>query len=139
MTANPSKPGEREVQHRTLSGLEVKELYTKQDIEGLDYERDLGEPGSYPFTRGPYPNMYRGRLWTRRQIAGFGTAQATNQRYRFLLEPGALIESLYGEPETGVEEAWEAEIKRRVGDLDARSVETVPWSAVRDRLFRGFE
>ncbi len=52
---------------------------------------------------------------------------------------GALIESLHGEPETGVEEAWEAEIKRRVADLDARSVETVPWSAVRDRLFRGFE
>ncbi len=52
---------------------------------------------------------------------------------------GALIESLHGEPETGVEEAWEAEIKRRIADLDARSVETVPWSAVRDRLFRGFE
>ena len=52
---------------------------------------------------------------------------------------GALIESLHGEPETGVGEAWEAEIKRRVADLDARSVETVPWSAVRDRLFRGFE
>ncbi len=52
---------------------------------------------------------------------------------------GALIESLHGEPETGVEEAWEAEIKRRVGELDARSVETVPWSAVRARLFRGFE
>ncbi len=52
---------------------------------------------------------------------------------------GALIESLHGEPETGVEEAWEAEIKRRVADLDARSVETVPWSAVRDRLFRDFE
>ena len=51
---------------------------------------------------------------------------------------GALIESLHGEPETGVEEAWEAEIKRRVAELDAHSVETVPWSAVRDRLFRGF-
>ncbi|MCI0879354.1 MAG: addiction module protein [Chloroflexi bacterium] len=52
---------------------------------------------------------------------------------------GALIESLHGEPEAGVDEAWEAEIKRRVADLDARSVEMVPWSAVRDRLFRGFE
>ncbi len=52
---------------------------------------------------------------------------------------GALIESLHGEPEAGVDEAWEAEIKRRVADLDARSVETVPWSAVRERLFRGFE
>ena len=52
---------------------------------------------------------------------------------------GALIESLHGEPETGVEEAWEAEIKRRVADLDARLVETAPWSAVRESLFRGFE
>ena len=52
---------------------------------------------------------------------------------------GALIESLHGEPEAGVEEAWEAEIKRRVAELDTRSVETVPWSAVRDRLFCGFE
>ena len=52
---------------------------------------------------------------------------------------GALIESLHGEPEAGVDEAWEAEIKRRVAELDARSVETVPWSVVRERLFRGFE
>lgn len=52
---------------------------------------------------------------------------------------GALIESLHGEPEAGMEEAWEAEIKRRVAELDARSVETVPWSEVRERLFRGFE
>ena len=52
---------------------------------------------------------------------------------------GALIESLHGEPETGVEEAWEAEIERRVAELDARSVESVPWSAVRERLFRGFK
>ncbi len=52
---------------------------------------------------------------------------------------GALIESLHGEPDAGVGEAWEAEIKRRVANLDARSVETVPWSAVRERLFRGFE
>lgn len=88
MTANDGGPGEDEVQRRTLSGLEVKEVYTNQDLVGLDYERDLGAPGSYPFTRGPYTNMYRGRLWTRRQIAGFGTAQATNQRYRFLLEHG---------------------------------------------------
>ena len=88
MASNSGGPENREKEHRTLSGLEVKELYTQADVSGLDYDRDLGEPGAYPFTRGPYPNMYRGRLWTRRQIAGFGTAQATNQRYRFLLEHG---------------------------------------------------
>jgi methylmalonyl-CoA mutase N-terminal domain/subunit len=86
MTVNPGGPEQN--QHRTLSGLEVKELYTQADVEGFDYDRDLGVPGAYPFTRGPYSNMYRGRLWTRRQIAGFGTPQATNQRYRFLLEHG---------------------------------------------------
>ena len=73
---------------QTLSGLEVKELYTQEDVKGLDHDRDLGLPGAYPFTRGAYPTMYRGRLWTRRQIAGFGTAQATNQRHRFLLAHG---------------------------------------------------
>ena len=88
MTAGAGSSQEEERNFRTLSGLEVKELYTQEDISGFDHERDLGEPGSYPFTRGPYPNMYRGRLWTRRQIAGFGTPQATNQRYRFLLEHG---------------------------------------------------
>ncbi|MDA1128375.1 MAG: methylmalonyl-CoA mutase family protein [Chloroflexi bacterium] len=73
---------------RSLSGLEVKQVYTPEDIAGTDFARDLGQPGEYPFTRGPYPNMYLGRLWTRRQIAGFGTAQATNERYRFLLDHG---------------------------------------------------
>jgi len=88
MTTGSGSSQEPERKFQTLSGLEVKELYTQDDIEGLDHDRDLGVPGAYPFTRGPYPNMYRGRLWTRRQIAGFGTPQATNQRYRFLLEHG---------------------------------------------------
>jgi methylmalonyl-CoA mutase N-terminal domain/subunit len=73
---------------RSLSGLEVKPVYTPDDLADTDFARDLGQPGEFPFTRGPYPNMYRGRLWTRRQIAGFGTAQATNERYRFLLDHG---------------------------------------------------
>ena len=75
-------------QKRSLSGLEVKPVYTPEDLVNSDFVRDLGLPGEYPFTRGPYPNMYLGRLWTRRQIAGFGTAQATNKRYRFLLDHG---------------------------------------------------
>ena len=74
--------------NRSLSGLEVKPVYTPEDLANTDFVRDLGQPGEFPFTRGPYHNMYLGRLWTRRQIAGFGTAQATNERYRFLLDHG---------------------------------------------------
>ncbi len=72
----------------TISGLPVERLYTPQDVAGLDYGNDLGEPGVYPFTRGVYPTMYRGREWTRRQIAGFGTAKSTNARYKYLLAHG---------------------------------------------------
>jgi methylmalonyl-CoA mutase N-terminal domain len=63
-------------------------LYTPLDLEGFDYERDLGVPGSYPFTRGVQPTMYRGRFWTMRQYAGFATAEESNKRYRYLLEQG---------------------------------------------------
>ena len=75
---------------RTLSGIPIAPLYTAEGLvaEGFDAARDLGEPGAFPFTRGAYATMYRGRLWTRRQIAGFGTARATNERYRFLLAHG---------------------------------------------------
>ena len=72
----------------TLSGEPLKPLYTPEDLEGFDPERSLGRPGEYPFTRGVYPTMYRGRLWTMRQFAGFGSAAETNARYRFLLERG---------------------------------------------------
>ena len=88
MAAKPSRPGPNTKDFRTLSGLEVKQSYTSEDVEALAYVRDLGSPGTYPFTRGAYDDMYRGRLWTRRQIAGFGTAAATNERYQFLLEHG---------------------------------------------------
>jgi len=71
----------------TISGIEPDPLYTPESSE-LDYERDLGYPGEYPFTRGVYPSMYRGRLWTMRQFAGFGTAEETNARFRYLLEHG---------------------------------------------------
>jgi methylmalonyl-CoA mutase N-terminal domain/subunit len=71
----------------TISGLENEPLYTPDNVE-IDYERDLGYPGVYPFTRGVYPSMYRGKLWTMRQFAGFGTAEETNARFRYLLEHG---------------------------------------------------
>src|ERR671938_179435 len=68
----------------TISGLGLEPLYTPDSVE-VEYERDLGYPGVYPFTRGVYPSMYRGRLWTMRQFAGFGTAEETNSRFRYLL------------------------------------------------------
>jgi methylmalonyl-CoA mutase, N-terminal domain len=71
----------------TISGVDVEPLSTPAGID-LDYERDLGYPGQFPFTRGVYPSMYRGQLWTMRQFAGFGTAEETNERFRFLLEHG---------------------------------------------------
>ena len=86
-TLRPSK-GERQEKFKNLSDIEIKRLYVPEDVKDLNYEMDLGEPGNYPFTRGPYKNMYRGRLWTMRQFAGFGTAGQTNERYKFLLEHG---------------------------------------------------
>ena len=72
----------------TVSGEPVHLLYTPLDTTGFDYLRDLAFPGEYPFTRGVYPNMYRGRLWTMRQFSGFGTSEDTNRRYKFLLRSG---------------------------------------------------
>jgi methylmalonyl-CoA mutase N-terminal domain/subunit len=78
---------ERDALFTTISGLENEPLYASDNVE-FDYERDLGYPGVYPYTRGVYPSMYRGRLWTMRQFAGFGTAEETNKRFRYLLEHG---------------------------------------------------
>ena len=72
----------------TVSGVPVKRLYTEEDIRELDTDRDLGNPGEPPYTRGIYRNMYRGRPWTMRQFSGFGTAEDTNQRYQYLLKHG---------------------------------------------------
>ncbi|MCL8207702.1 MAG: methylmalonyl-CoA mutase family protein [Actinomycetia bacterium] len=73
---------------RTLSGLPVQETYRPEDGAGRDYARDLGDPGEYPFTRGIHRTMYRGRIWTMRQFAGFGTVRETNARFRYLLDHG---------------------------------------------------
>jgi len=73
---------------RTISGLSIQPLYTPEDLAGFDYQAKLGYPGEFPYTRGVYPSMYRGQLWTMRQFAGYGTAEETNRRYRFLLSQG---------------------------------------------------
>ena len=82
--ASPLREGEA---FTSISGAEVEPLATPETAP-VDYERDLGYPGSFPFTRGVYPSMYRGRLWTMRQFAGFGTAAETNERFRYLLDHG---------------------------------------------------
>ena len=82
------RSGERDADFATISGEPLRPLYTPEDVAGLDYDRDLGYPGRFPMTRGVYPTMYRGRLWTMRQFAGFGTPAETNARYKFLLRQG---------------------------------------------------
>ncbi len=83
-----SKAPEREPSFKTTSQIEIKRLYTPVDGEDRDYNRDLGFPGEYPFTRGAQPTMYRSRFWTMRQYSGFATAEETNKRYKYLLEHG---------------------------------------------------
>jgi methylmalonyl-CoA mutase N-terminal domain/subunit len=82
------RAAERQEKFETSSGVEIDTVYTPEDLSDFNYARDLGYPGEYPFTRGVQANMYRGRIWTIRQYAGFGTAEETNQRYRYLLEQG---------------------------------------------------
>jgi methylmalonyl-CoA mutase N-terminal domain/subunit len=89
MTDTKTKPlAERKEPFTTLSGLPIDRLYTQDDLSGADSLAAIGYPGEFPYTRGIYPTMYRGRLWTMRQYAGFGTAVESNQRYRYLLSKG---------------------------------------------------
>jgi methylmalonyl-CoA mutase, N-terminal domain len=87
--APPQKPaGERAGPFTTISGRPINRLYTREDIAALEYETDLSDPGRFPYTRGIHPTGYRGRLWTMRQFAGFGTPEETNARYKTLLKAG---------------------------------------------------
>ncbi|HUY66827.1 MAG TPA: methylmalonyl-CoA mutase family protein, partial [Acidimicrobiales bacterium] len=87
MSPNAGSP-EPESKRFTDSGIEIRPVYGPEDLEGWDSDRSLGAPGRYPFTRGIRGDMYRGRLWTMRQYAGFGTAESTNERFKFLLDAG---------------------------------------------------
>ena len=80
--------GERKERFATVSNHEVDRLYTPEDVSDIDYDEDLGYPGEPPYTRGAYPTMYRGRTWTMRQFAGFGTAEETNERFHYLIDEG---------------------------------------------------
>src|SRR5258708_22918848 len=85
---NKNKSTQRKTEFKTLSGLPVERLYTEGNLRGNDAAEHPGFPGEFPFTRGIYPTMYRSRLWTMRQYAGFGTAAESNKRYRYLLNKG---------------------------------------------------
>ncbi|PYU75653.1 MAG: methylmalonyl-CoA mutase [Acidobacteria bacterium] len=88
MSDTKTKSPERKENFTTFSGLPIDHLYTEENLAGWNPDEALGYPGEYPFTRGIYPTMYRGRFWTMRQYAGFGTAVESNQRYRYLLSKG---------------------------------------------------
>src|SRR5215831_1670010 len=87
-TGTSSSPPERMAEFTTLSGHPIRRLYTEGDLQDWDPATQLGEPGAPPYTRGIHATMHRGRLWTMRQFAGFGTAEDTNQRFRYLLSHG---------------------------------------------------
>ncbi len=82
------KTPERPLRSESLSGIPIEPLYTPEDLDGTSYEERLGYPGEYPYTRGVYPTMYRGRLWTMRMFAGFGRPEDTNRRFKYLLAEG---------------------------------------------------
>ena len=88
MNAERGGPDPKQDRRVTDAGIEIRPIYGPEDLEGFDPDRDLGRPGRPPFTRGVYPTMYRGRLWTMRQYAGMGTARETNARFRYLLDRG---------------------------------------------------
>ncbi|HHW58461.1 MAG TPA: methylmalonyl-CoA mutase family protein [Clostridia bacterium] len=83
-----SKFPERKKEFKTSSGIEIKEIYTPEDVGDIDYLEKIGFPGEYPYTRGVQPTMYRGKFWTMRQYAGYGTAEESNKRFKYLLSQG---------------------------------------------------
>lgn len=83
-----SQTPERKKRFSTVSDLEIKDLYTPEDLSEMDFEKDISFPCSYPFTRGVQPSMYRGRLWTMRMFAGLGSAEDTNKRFHYLVQQG---------------------------------------------------
>jgi len=108
-------PENSETPPQTTSGIEIGAAYDADDLDRWDVDAQLGDPGSFPFTRGPYPTMYRGRLWTMRQYAGFGSADATNERFRALLDGG----------QTGLSVAFDLPTQMGIDSDDPRAASEV--------------
>jgi methylmalonyl-CoA mutase cobalamin-binding domain/chain len=126
---------EARAEYRTLSGLPLKRVYTAEDVKDLRQE-DLGLPGQYPYTRGPYPTMYRGRLWTMRQIAGFGTGEDTNGRFRYLIEQGQTGLSVDFDMPTLM--GYDSDDPRSLGEVGREGVAVDTLDDV-ENLFRGVD
>ncbi|HET7416396.1 MAG TPA: methylmalonyl-CoA mutase family protein [Solirubrobacterales bacterium] len=124
---------EREAEFSTISGQAIKPLYTEADVDG-EVGGKVGEPGSYPFTRGPYPSMYRGRLWTMRQFAGFGTVEETNERFHYLLDHGQTGLSTAFDMPTLM--GYDSDHARSLGEVGREGV-AVDTLADMERLFEG--
>jgi methylmalonyl-CoA mutase, N-terminal domain len=124
---------EREAEFSTISGEEIKPLYGPEDVPA-DLEERVGEPGSYPFTRGPYESMYRGRLWTMRQFAGFGTVEETNERFHYLLDQGQTGLSTAFDMPTLM--GYDSDHAKSLGEVGREGV-AVDTLADMERLFQG--
>jgi len=124
---------ERDAEFSTISGHEIKPLYTEAD-QAPDLEERVGEPGSYPFTRGPYESMYRGRLWTMRQFAGFGTVEETNERFHYLLDHGQTGLSTAFDMPTLM--GYDSDHSKSLGEVGREGV-AVDTLADMERLFEG--
>ncbi|MBE3590288.1 MAG: methylmalonyl-CoA mutase, partial [Firmicutes bacterium] len=129
-----TRPTDRDDAFVTLSGLPVKRVYGPEDLAGFDPQRDLGEPGQFPFTRGIHETMYRGRLWTMRQFAGYGTAEETNARFKYLLEQGQTGLSCAFDFPTLL--GWDSDSPRAEGEVGRLGV-AVDTLADMERLFDG--
>ncbi|HYC81807.1 MAG TPA: methylmalonyl-CoA mutase family protein [Solirubrobacterales bacterium] len=126
---------EREAEFSTISGQPIEPLYTERDLPAGDAaEERIGYPGSYPFTRGPYPSMYRGRLWTMRQFAGFGTVEETNERFHYLLDQGQTGLSTAFDMPTLM--GYDSDHPRSLGEVGREGV-AVDTLADMERLFEG--
>jgi methylmalonyl-CoA mutase, N-terminal domain len=124
---------EREAEFSTISGQEIEPLYGPEDVDG-DLEERVGAPGSYPFTRGPYESMYRGRLWTMRQFAGFGTVEETNERFHYLLDQGQTGLSTAFDMPTLM--GYDSDHAKSLGEVGREGV-AVDTLADMERLFEG--
>ncbi|HEX3240853.1 MAG TPA: methylmalonyl-CoA mutase family protein [Solirubrobacterales bacterium] len=115
----------RREEYKTLSGLEINDVYTEDDVKDIDPVEDIGLPGEYPFTRGPHASMYRGRPWTLRQVAGFGQAEDTNGRYKYLLDHGETgLSTDFDLPTLNGYDSDHPEYRREIGKIGV-AVDTV--------------